>query len=799
MAHLPLSQDFEFGREVADVHSIFEAGGPVFTPGAAPMRIALIGNFAPRKCGIATFTTDVFEKLREFHPEVTVDVHALDDPAAPLDYGDIAGTIASNDPKDYARAARAINAAGVDAVWLQHEYGIFGGPDGEMVTHFVDRLAAPLVLTLHTVLGEPSERQRAILRHLVTRASRIMVMSRQSRDLLTREYGAPAAILEVIDHGAPDRPFGRQEEFKARLGLTGRTVLTTFGLLGPGKGLEHAIRALPAIVERHPQALYRIVGATHPNLVAREGEAYRDGLVALAAQLGVADHIAWENRFLDTDELLDQLEACDIYLTPYPGLQQSTSGTLSYAVALGKAVVSTPYVHARELLANDVGSLIAPNSSDAIADAVIALLDAPEERAAMQRRAYARGRETIWPRFADASARLVSRALAPEAEEPALARSPALSAVLAMSDGTGMLQHSVGVVPNRHHGYCLDDNARALMLMNVAQGLPQVERTKWSLVYAAFVQFAWNPDLRRFRNFMRFDRSWCEDEGSEDSNGRAVWALGQTFERSHDEGLRDWALHLYDEVLDSIEPLGSPRAIAFTMLGACAVLRRDPAHAASRDLVARGGDFLLRLLGQGRRPDWAWFEAVLGYDNPRLPQALVEAGETLAREEWMAAGLETLQWICEQQVSAKGQFRPIGSESFHKEHGYLPFDQQPLEAQAAIEAAASAWRATGAAYWARHGQIAWSWFFGGNDRGVTLADVATGRCRDGVTPRGANANTGAESILAFQLSHYALMELGEKAPMAPPSLSSSPAVPLSREATSLEGALLEPAREERLV
>ncbi|MFC0202671.1 glycosyltransferase family 4 protein [Novosphingobium soli] len=782
MAHLPLSHDFEFGREVAEVHSIFEAGASALN---RPARIALVGNFAPRQCGIATFTTDVFEKLREFHPEIAVDVHALDDPREPLSYEGVAGTITCDDAEDYARAARQINEAGVDAVWLQHEYGIFGGPDGEMVLHFVDRLAAPLVLTLHTVLSEPSERQRAILHHLITRSSRIMVMSRQSRDILEREYGAPAGIIEVIDHGAPDRPFGRQEEFKARLGLTGRKVLTTFGLLGPGKGLENAIRALPAIVERHPEVLYRIVGATHPKLVAHEGEVYRENLVSLARELGVADHIAWENRFLDTPELLDQLEACDIYLTPYPNLQQSTSGTLSYAVALGKAVVSTPYVHARELLAQDVGRLIEPNCSEAIAAAVNGLLDSPRDLAAMQRRAYARGRETIWPRFADATARLVTTAVAPEPAEPPLSAIPGLSAVLAMSDATGMLQHSVGVVPDRRHGYCLDDNARALMLMNVAQGLPVAERMKWSLVYAAFIQFAWNPDLRRFRNFMRFDRSWCEDEGSEDSNGRAVWALGQTFERAPDAGLSDWAMHLYDEVLGSIEPLGSPRAVAFSMLGACAVLRRDPGHAASRALVEQGGDFLMRVLGEGRRPDWAWFEAVLGYDNPRLSQALIEAGEALGRDDWTGAGLETLQWICGQQVSARGQFRPIGSESFHKPHSYLPFDQQPLEAQAAIEAAHSAFRATRGAFWLEHAKVAWRWFFGGNDRGVVLADLAAGRCRDGVTPRGANANCGAESILAFQLSHYALMELVEMEPL--PSASLAP-----------QGGLLEPARE-RLV
>lgn len=774
MAHLPLSQDLEYGLDVSRVLPLF---GTTLDAGAVrPLRVALIGNYAPRKCGIATFTTDISEKLREYYPQIQLDVHALDDPASPLEYAGVAGTIARDEAAAYAQAAERINASGADAAWLQHEYGIFGGPDGEMVIDLVDRIAAPLVLTLHTVLSEPSERQRSILAHLVTRASRIMVMSHRARDLLRSQYGAKGDLVEVIEHGAPDRPFGRQDEFKARLGLQGRKVLMTFGLIGPGKGLEHAIRALPEIVERHPDVLYRIIGATHPNLIAVEGERYREDLVALAEDLGVGKHVEWDNRFLDTPELLDHLEACDIYLTPYPGLQQATSGTLSYAVALGKAVISTPYVHAQELLADGVGRLIEPHSEATIAQAVNALLDAPDDMTAMQLRAYTRGRDTIWPRFAEASARLVDRAVPQSADHHARRKMPAISAVLAMSDGTGMLQHSIGIVPDRRHGYCLDDNARALMLMTVAGGMQPDQRIDRTLVYAAFIQSAWNPDLRRFRNFMRFDRSWCEDEGSEDSNGRTLWALGHTIERSPEPDVAEWALHLYDDVVGLAEHLGSPRAIAFAMLGACAVLRKDASHAASRDVALRGGDILMRLLGEGRRPDWAWFEAVLGYDNPRLSQALIEAGMVSKRRDWVDAGLETLRWICDQQVSKEGRFRPIGSESFHKAYAYLPFDQQPLEAQAAIEAACSASQVSADRFWPTHADAAWRWFFGANDRGVVLADMASGRCRDGVTPRGANANCGAESILAFQLSYYAIMKMGNTDSLLP-----------------VEGGLIEPA------
>jgi glycosyltransferase involved in cell wall biosynthesis len=734
-----------------------ETGLIAFRSPRPARRVALIGNYVPRKCGIATFTADLTEQLARFRPEIAVDVWALDDAGEPLPYNGVAGAIDRADPAAYARAADAIDASGVDAVWLQHEYGIFGGLDGEMVCDFVDRLAAPLIVTCHTVLGEPSANQRRIMEHLVERASRIMVMSQRSRDLLLALYDASPKVVEVIEHGAPDRPFGREEEFKARRGLAGRTVLTTFGLLGPGKGIERVIEALPTIRARHPQVLYRIVGATHPNLLAREGESYREGLKACAERLGVADAIEWDESFVETGELLDQLEACDIYLTPYPGLQQSTSGTLSYAVALGKAVVSTPYVHARELLADGVGVLIEPGSAEAIADAVCDLLDDPAGLAAMKARAYARGRETIWPRFAAASAALIGHAVGRPARPAPLAR-PSFHAVRAMSDGTGMHQHAIGIIPDRRHGYCLDDNVRALMLVNLAKGLDPHERQSLAMTYAAFVQHAWHPEAGGFRNFMRFDRTWCEELGSEDSNGRAIWALGRTAQDSDDPDIRAWAIQLYDEALALVARSESPRTTAFVMLGAAAMLRARP-HAPSAEALANGARFLERLLGGARRPDWAWFEAVLGYDNPRLPQALIEAGETLGKPEWSAIGIETLEWIAQRQTAATGHFRAIGSETFGREYSQLPFDQQPLEAQAAIEAALSAWRATGDERWRAHGAAAWRWFFGANDRGVVLADIASGRCRDGITPRGANMNCGAESILALQLGYYSMLAL----------------------------------------
>ena len=729
-------------------------------PVAAPrLKIALISTYTPRKCGIATFTSDLVSQLAAYQPDIAASVYALDKPAQAGAYAPDAQWVDQDSRRAYVAAADAINASGVGAVWLQHEFGIFGGRDGELVLELVDCLAAPLIVTFHTVLSDPSDNQRRIVDHLVTRSSRIMVMSQHGRQLLIDRYGAPGDLIEVIPHGAHDRPFGREDAFKQPLGMAGKNVLMTFGLLGPGKGLEQVINALPAIVARHPDTVYRIVGATHPNLVASHGEEYREGLIAMADDLGVAGHIVWDNRFLDTGELLDQLEACDIYVTPYFNLQQATSGTLSYAVALGKAVVSTPYVHARELLSGGIGVLVEPNSSAAIATAVACLLDDRDLLAATKRRAYAAGRQTIWPAFAAAAGALARKAIVAPRKVAAAHQAPSLQAFTNMCDDTGMLQHSIGIVPDRRHGYCIDDNARALILVNHVRGLGEADRLARSSTFASFIQYAWNPELRTFRNFMSFNRGWCEEQGSEDSNGRTLWALGDTAVHSPSPELRAWAASWFNTALCALDPVGSPRALAFGMLGAAKILGIEPGHQAAQQLMSRGGDLLFRLLARSRRPDWAWFEAVLGYDNPRLPQALIAAGVALGREHWRAEGLATLAWIAERQTSAQGQFRPVGSNSFGLQYEQRPFDQQPLEAQAAIEACAAAYATDPAQRWTDHAKAAYDWFFGANDRGAVLVDLATGRCYDGVTPRGANQNTGAESILALQLAHVAYVRL----------------------------------------
>lgn len=722
-------------------------------------RLALIGCFRPRQCGIATFTADVFGHLRIQSPKLEIDVYAMrGQPDQPVG-AEVRQAIDEKDAASYRAAADAINASGADAVWLQHEFGIFGGAAGDMVLDLVERIAAPLIVTLHTVLAEPSPAQRHVMDRLVARASKLVVMSDHGRTTLAGLYGASPDQVALIEHGTPDRPFEEVSALRRRLGLADRPILSTFGLIGPGKGLETAIRALPAVAAQYPDILYRIVGATHPNLVAAEGEAYRDSLRQLATSLGMADNIAWENRFLDSEELLDQIELCDIYLAPYPNLQQITSGTLAYAVALGRAVISTPFVHARELLADDVGILLPGAESDAISEAALMLLALPDERRAVQRRAYARGRQTAWSVIAQQCAALVDEVVRAAGAKEISRRAPALAGIWAMCDDVGMFQHAVHLLPDRAHGYCIDDNARALMLVHSLPPKMQEEAMPRARAFASFVQHGWNERAGAFRNFMGYDRRWLEEIGSEDSNGRTLWALGHASSCASDPHMREWAARLFDHSAPMAQGFKSPRAIAFAVLGADERLDRHPGNILARQIIERGGAFLRALWKAGRRPGWDWFEAGLAYDNARLAEALVRAGRRLPSLPHEEAGLSALDWLATFQTASQGHFRAVGSESFDHAGEALPFDQQPLEAWATVAACGTAYRLTGRALWRDHAETAYAWFLGRNDRSIMLGDLRSGRCLDGLTPRGVNRNSGAESILAFHLAHRTMADM----------------------------------------
>lgn len=732
-------------------------------------RLALIGNFLPRQCGLATFTTDVYEATRSRFPEIAVDVYAIDDEPGAYAYPpEVTCAIAEQDLGDYVDAARRIGDSGAQAIWLQHEYGIFGGPAGEHILQLLDRTTAPLIVTLHTVLEQPDADQRRVMEGLLRRAAKVVVMAERGREILTRVYGANPRQLVLIPHGVPDRALVEPDSFKPRFGWEGRQVVLTFGLLSPGKGIETVIEALPQVVANHPDLLYVVLGATHPHLVAREGESYRDRLKALAAERGVAEHVAFIDGFVAYDRLIDYLQAADLYCTPYKNPAQITSGTLAYAVGVGKAVVSTPYVHACEILDGGHGVLVPFDDVAGFAREIDRLLGDDAARHALSERAYARGRTMIWPRLAEATLAATLAGVAARPRRLAMpdrkieALKPDMAAVERMSDSTGMLQHSIYSVPDRRHGYCIDDNARALMLMSAMPGLDDAQRDKWTTIYGAFVQYAWNPEARRYRNFMNFDRTWCEDVGSEDSNGRTLWALGVTARDAKDAKHRDWATNLFNATGSLALELQSLRAQSFAMLGAAAMLEARPGHELSRAILARFPDAHLAVLEETRRPEWQWFEIVLAYDNARLPQALIAAGRALQRPDLIACGLSTLAWICEKQTSPEGRFRAVGTESFHRPYGQpLKYDQQPLEAQATVDACVEAFRATRDPRWAAEAERAYRWFLGVNDLDLPLASQEDGGCFDGLMPTGLNRNQGAESILALQLASCAISGLGQ--------------------------------------
>ncbi|RHW17985.1 glycosyltransferase [Sphingomonas gilva] len=734
-------------------------------------RIAMLGNFLPRRCGLATFTADTYEALVRRFPDVAVDVYAMDDHPGRYAYPpEVTHAIPQDDRAAYVEAARRITASGAQALWVQHEYGIFGGPAGSFLLALLDRLTIPLIVTLHTVLEKPTPEERMVMDALLRRAAKVIVMADRGRDILERVYGADPASIAMIPHGVPDRPLVDPDTMKARFGWQGREIILTFGLLAPNKGIETMIAAMPAIARACPNALYIVLGATHPNLIEHEGEAYRARLQAQIARLGVAHNVRLIDGFVEHDELLDYLQAADIYVTPYNNPAQITSGTLSYAIGLGKPVVSTPYVHATEILADGHGVLVDFGDAEGFARETGRLLKNKDDRAELMARAYARGRTMVWERSAESAMAEIETIIPAKPRRIAAADRmtrilpPDIAAIERMSDATGMLQHAIYSVPDRRHGYCIDDNARALILLNVVDGIDDGVRDRWTTVYASFVQHAWNDQARRFRNFMNFDRSWCEEEGSEDSNGRTLWALGRTARDGRALKLRDWAVNLFDMTGDIAFDMQSPRTHAFAMLGAAAMLEARPGHQLSRRILERFGEELVALADSARRPEWRWFEIVLAYDNARLPEALIRAGRAIGRGDFIRCGLDTLDWIIAQQTSPEGRFRAVGTDSFGRPYQPpLPFDQQPLEAQATIDACEAAHDVSGDPRWIDEAMRAYRWYLGANDLDLPLASGDDGGCFDGLMPHGVNRNQGAESILALQLATTAISGLSKRA------------------------------------
>lgn len=738
-------------------------------------RIAFLGDYLPRLCGIATFTHDLSNSVSNAAPDSHCFVGAVNDRAEGYQYPSMVQfELQEKELDSYRRAADFLNFKNTDILCVQHEFGIYGGPAGSHLLALLKEVRMPVVTTLHTVLRKPNAVQRNVMEELVERSDRLIVMAQKGADILEETFGVSRAKVDVINHGIPDVEFVDSNVYKKQFGVEGKQVLLTFGLIGPGKGIEHAIEALPEIVKRHPNVVYLILGATHPNLLANEGERYRLSLNRLAERIGVKEHVIFHNRFVSLDDLKEFIGATDIYLTPYLNEEQVTSGTLAYVFGAGKAVVSTPYWHAKELLDEGRGVLVPFCDPGAIAEGVSDLLDDGERMERIRREAYALGRKMIWPAVANQYIKSFQHACADRQAAPRTAFAEwtlhsrphalpprRLDHIVRMSDGTGIFQHAIFNVPNFHEGYCTDDNARAFILCclldELGDELPSVSLNKLATSYIAFLAAAFDYETGHFRNFMSHGRKWLETYGSEDSHGRALWAAGAGAGRSRDGGHRRLSAQLFERGLDIVKEFTSPRAWAFTLLGIHEYLRRFPGgeaiDAARVELTGK----LVDCWNNASSDEWPWFEAGLSYDNARLSQALILSGQWMPDAEALEIGLKSLRWLASIQTAQSRCFRPIGSNGFYEQGGSrADFDQQPVEAQAMVAAAHEAFRATRDESWNEEAKRAFEWFLGRNDLNLPIYDFATGGCGDGLHADGVSENQGAESTLAF---HLALAEM----------------------------------------
>jgi glycosyltransferase involved in cell wall biosynthesis len=753
---------------------------PVPARPALPNRIAIVGNYLPRRCGIATFTTDLCDAIHGEYGATELLALPVNDTEEGYTYpARVRFELSEDNLASYRQAADFLNFSNIDLVCLQHEYGIFGGRAGAHILELLRRLRMPLATTLHTVLRDPNPDQRAVMTEIAALSDRMIVMSQHSAEILQEVFQVPTDKIDLIPHGIPDLPFTDPNFYKDGFGTEGKDVLLTFGLLSPNKGIENVIQALPTILSCHSNVIYMVAGATHPHILRREGDKYRAYLQKLAVDLGVEANVVFRNRFVSPEEMVELIGAADIYITPYKHKAQVVSGTLAYALSAGKAIISTPYLHAVELLDGERGVLVPFDDPEAIAAKTIELLDDNTARHAMRKRAYLHARDMVWKRVAQKYMKSFERiynerlrnpraTFSAQNTEKTLDRLPAikLDHLYRMTDHTGILEHAIFAVPNYPEGYTTDDNARALIVIILLEQLgASAPAGSGDLAsrYLAFLWLALDPATKRFRNCLSYERQWQEAEGSEDSHGRALWALGTVLGRSKDAGWRGAAGRMFELAVPAAIEFKSPRACAFALLGLQEYLDSFPGDRAALS----GSDVLAsRLLNSyqaNHSDDWQWFESSLAYSNARLPQALIRAGMRAANLEMVSAGLEALDWLVTiQRCEVKGHFVPIGSQGFYsKKTEKARFDQQPVEACAVVSACLQAYRATGKGRWRKEAWSAMNWFLGDNDLQIALYDSTTGGCRDGLHPDRANENQGAESTLSFLMALLEIRKLEE--------------------------------------
>ncbi len=734
-----------------------------------PKKIAFIGDYVPRKCGIATFTHDVLTAYAAQFLHTECFVVPVNDNAKGYDYPEeVRFEIAEQDISTYRRTADFLNFTNTDIVSLQHEFGIYGGSAGSHILALLRNLHVPIVTTLHTVLSNPSTEQKRVIKELAALSARLVVMSERSKSFLEEIYQIQEDKIDYIPHGIPDMPFVDPNFYKDQFDVEGKHVILTFGLLSPNKGIENVLKALPRVISEIPNLVYIVLGVTHPSYIQKHGESYRLGLERMAHDLGIKQHVIFYNRFVTLEELKEFICAADIYITPYLNPEQSTSGTLAYAFGCGKAVISTPFWHATEMLADERGVLVPFGDVDAISQAINNLLKDEPYRHSMRKKAYILGREMVWSNIAHLYALSFKKARQVRLDKPARSlivktladqRSelPAfrLDQVKRLTDSTGIFQHARFTIPKFAEGYCTDDNARALILTVLLEEAGPSNKELYNLAasYAAFINHAFNFEKKQFRNFMGFDRRWLEEVGSGDSQGRAIWALGTCVGQSKLLKIQMWAAQLIEQALPLVNDLRAPRAWAFVLLGIHEYFRRlsgDRNVNQMRDVLTQR---LVELYEKNASHDWPWFEDILTYENAKLPHALILSGRWSNNHKAFDIGIRSLRWLMKIQTAEDGHFRPIGSDGFYPRGGPRAiFDQQPIEAYASVSACLEVYRVTKETFWFDQARKAFEWFLGRNDLGMELYDSHTGGCNDALQVDRVNQNQGAESTLAFGLS-----------------------------------------------
>lgn len=740
-----------------------------------PLKIAFVSTYLPRQCGIATFTNDLLNSMKLVYGSDNNEDHeglqviALNNIPRGYTYNqDVTFTIRDQYREDYRRAADFINLSPVDLVSIQHEFGIFGGEDGNYLINLLGALKKPVVTTLHTVLQEPTPGQRKTLSRICNQSTLVVVQARKAIQLLTDIYGVPEDKIRMIHHGAPDVPFLDPSYYKEQLQAEGRKVVLTFGLLSPNKGIEYAIEALAEVARKFPEVLYIVLGATHSEIKRRHGEQYRHSLKKMVADKGLSEHVVFYNQYVTLERLVQFLVATDIYITPYVNKEQIVSGTLAYAMACGKAIVSTPYWYAKELLEEERGLLVPFRDSRAIAEALTLLLRDEVLRNRMRKQCYQFGRQMIWREVAHAYAGVFEEALqeygerlaysiqlSVETEQVTSLPEVKLDHLQILTDSTGLLQHAAFFTPDRWHGYCTDDNARALLMSVMNWQLYKDESIMPFLHrYLGFLNYALDPEKGQVRNFMSYSRQWLEETGSEDSHGRTLWVLGYTVAYPPNEAVLGLATRLFKQGVAASFSFTSPRAWAYSVVGAMYYLKHFGGDIEVQKVLSDLSNRLFKLFKENASTDWFWGEDIVTYDNARLPQALIAAGYYLGDEEMLSCGLRALEWLLSIQTNPiTGNLSLVGNRGWYTRGGEKArFDQQPLEVTAIIDACYQAYLATEETCWFTMMEWAFNWFFGNNDLHETIYNFSTGGCYDGLQPGGLNQNQGGESTISFLLA-----------------------------------------------